>query len=58
MKRIFPKSIWKYVPGVQEGGQEATQICKSKVFNSYLHDHIYIYVIVKSKGLDDMDQGE
>lgn len=35
MKWTFPKSIWKYVPGVQEGGGEATQMCKWKVFNAY-----------------------
>lgn len=58
MKWTFPKSIWKYVPGVQEGGVEATQLCKWKVFNSYWHDHMYIYVTVNSRKTDDIVQGE
>lgn len=57
-KWTFPKSIWEYVPGVQEGGVEATQMCKWKVFNSYWHDPMYIYVTVNSRKTDDIVQGE
>lgn len=59
MNHTFPKSIWKDVPGVQERGVEATQICKSsEVFNSYGHDYIYIYVTVKSRSSDNIVQGD